>query len=299
MKKILLVGSDGYIGSRFFYENKEIYNISCVDIGIFHNRETTLRINYNLLESKFINSHDCIVFLAGHSSVGMCEGELLPVLKNNFNDFIQFSEKINNDKKFIFISSASVYGKSGNIEVNESYSLLKPINNYDFSKQILEMYSYLIKSKWYSLRLGTVNGWSPNLRTDTMINSMNKSLAEKGFIQISNPNMNRAILSIKELCECISVIINSESKEFGIYNLASFNSTPMGIAKKIQEMTNCKIVESEGNGYSYDFKISCNKFNKDFDFTFKDGIKEIVDDLNQNASITTTHGGRGKYLGYI
>ena len=299
MKKILLIGSDGYIGSRFFYENKERYNISCVDIGLFHSRETTLRINYNSLESNFINSHDCIVFLAGHSSVGMCEGELLPVLKNNFNDFIKFSEKIDNEKKFIFISSASVYGKSGNIEVDESYPLVKPINNYDFSKQVLEMYSCLIKSKWYSLRLGTVNGWSPNLRTDTMINSMNKNLMENGFIQISNPNMNRAILSIKELSECISTIIESDSKDFGVYNLASFNSTPIAIAKKIQEMTNCKIIESEGNGYSYDFKINCNKFKKDFGFIFKDSIKEIVDDLNKNAPITTTCGGRSKYLGYI
>ena len=299
MKKILLIGSDGYIGSRFFYENKEKYDISCVDIGIFHSRKTTLKINYNLLENKFINSHDCIVFLAGHSSVGMCEGELLPVLKNNFNDFIKFSEKIDNNKKFIFISSASVYGKSGNIEVDESYPLIKPINNYDFSKQVLEIYSFLIKSKWYSLRLGTVNGWSPNLRTDTMINSMNKNLVEKGFIQISNPNMNRAILSIKELCECISTIIESDSKDFGVYNLASFNSTPIAIAKKIQEMTNCKIIEIEGNGYSYDFKINCNKFKKDFGFIFKDSIKEIVDDLNKNAPITTTCGGRSKYLGYI
>ena len=69
---ILLIGGNGYIGSKFYQLYKNIYNITSIDMGMFHsNLGYSVDINYNKLTD--INQYDAIICLAGHSSVRMCE----------------------------------------------------------------------------------------------------------------------------------------------------------------------------------------------------------------------------------
>ena len=84
MKKVLLIGSNGYIGTLLYKKFNKIYNITCIDDCWFNpppNNVDIIKKDFNSLEKDFIQEYDVIILLAGHSSVKMCEGEF----SNAFN----------------------------------------------------------------------------------------------------------------------------------------------------------------------------------------------------------------------
>jgi len=82
----------------------------------------------------------------------------------------------------------------------------------------------------YGLRFGTVNGFSRNFRNDVMINSMVFNALSNGKIFVTNH-------SINDLFNAISVIIEAgTSKNSGIYNLNSFNSTVGEIGEMVSKI---------------------------------------------------------------
>jgi len=300
MKKLLLIGSSGYIGSRFFYDYKNKYKITCVDLNLFYKnkKQKTIKEDYANLSKSFIDKFDVIILLAGHSSVGMSLGDPLPVINNNFINFIKLSDKINSNKKFIYASSSSVYGMSKDVLAKEDFNLEPAINNYDYSKQLIDSYSSFIKSNWFSLRFGTVNGWSPNFRSDIMINAMFVNYKKNNKINVSNPKINRPILGINDLCNSIHEIIKQDKKS-GIYNLCSFNSTPHILGKKISNILKCNLIVDFNNSFAYDFKISNKKFIKDFKFQFKDSVESIVKELKLKYNNIDFTGTRREYFNYV
>jgi nucleoside-diphosphate-sugar epimerase len=299
MKKILLIGSEGYIGSRFNFEFENKYIISKVDLLIHkqNQKENVIKECFSELNEEYINSHDVIILLAGHSSVGMCKGPILPVIQNNFINFVKLVEKIHSDKKLIFASSSSVYGMHYHNEAKENCKLQPAIDNYDLSKQILDIFQNFIKCNWYSLRFGTVNGWSPNFRTDIMINGMHTNYKKNNNIKISNIKINRPILGIKDLCLAVDRIIDSNENNSGIYNLCSFNSTPEIIGKNVSKYLNCELIIDKRKTFSYNFKISSSKFIKKFNFKFNETIETILSEIETNYDKIEIFGGRNEYCG--
>ena len=298
MKKVLLIGSCGYIGSRFYYDYKDKYKITGVDLNLYYKCKDSIKDDFNNLSSQYINKFDVIILLAGHSSVGMCDGNLLPVLENNFINFIKLSEKINSDKKFIYASSSSVYGMSKDILAKENEKLDIAINNYDYSKQLVDSYSNFIKSNWFSLRFGTVNGWSPNFRTDIMINAMYNNYVKNNKISISNPKINRPILGINDLCKAIHAIIKNKPIK-GIYNLCSFNATPEYLGKKLSKILKCELEIDKKPSFAYDFKINNNKFKKNFNFKFQDTVEKITKEIHNKFSEIKLLHHRKEYFNYV
>ena len=49
--------------------------------------------------------------------------------------------KINQNQKFIYASSSSVYGHTNNSIVSEDYNTFVPNNYYDLTKQIIDTYA--------------------------------------------------------------------------------------------------------------------------------------------------------------
>jgi nucleoside-diphosphate-sugar epimerase len=181
----------------------------------------------------------------------------------------------------IYASSASIYGNSNPGEMHkESTVNFLPVNNYDITKYSLDLLAQLAIDNGKTvigLRFGTVNGWSPNLRTDLMINSMFRSAMTKSIVEVSNKHINRAILGIEDLCEAIKVCINSPKS--GIYNLSSFNSSVEEIATVVSEKLNVPIIDNGNTTGVYDFNLDNSYFCNTFDFKFKQTPETILDDL--------------------
>lgn len=273
MKKILIIGGNGYIGTHLSKFLKKDYNIQ-----IFGKKEN----DYNNLSKEFISQFEIIILLAGHSSVLMCNGDLNSSWNNNVRNFSNLVEKTNYNQKIIYASSSSVYGNLGNKVFKEEDFCLNFVNNYDLTKISLDLVAEKFINKGRSiigLRFGTVNGGSNLIRKDLMINSMVYSAMYNGNITISNKNISRPILSIKDLSRAVKSIIDSELFFSGIYNLSSFNSTVEQISNFVKSKINVDIIDNGNFNGTYNFNIDSSKFEKLYNFKFLETPISIIDDV--------------------
>jgi len=301
MNKILLIGGCGYIGSQLFNFLNKKYNIESVDLELFGNPGIkNYKINYKDLTEDYLLQFSDIILLAGHSSVKMCEDNLIGCFKNNVEYFVNLLTKIQNHQKFIYASSSSVYGNVNRNIVNENCEEYVAGSFYDLSKAEIDYYAKIFdKVNYYGLRFGTVNGYSPNLRTDIMINAMSNSALKNNCIKVFNPMVRRPILWLNDLCRAIeTIILQGEYSKRGVYNLASFNSTVDIIGRKTAEIFNnveLQITDTEPSKEEielnkklhskvYDFAISSDKFITNFDFQFNGTINIIAEELKNNLS---------------
>lgn len=283
MNKILIIGGCGYIGSSLFnfLQNKGL-EVDTVDLEWFgnHSNNKNINIDYRSLTSDFLDKYESIVLLAAHSSVKMCENSMLYSFNNNVRNFVELLTKING-QRFIYASSSSVYGIVEE-SCTEDHNMSDPISFYDTTKQHIDQYAFLSKKNYYGLRFGTVNGSSPNLRVDIMMNAMVNSIKNGGSINLVNPQTKRPILYINDLNMAIYTIIKSDVDYPGIYNLCSFNSTVGEIASGIAKILNAKVNIKDNSNVVYSFMIDNSKFCNTYGFKFEGSIEKITYNLFSN-----------------
>tara|TARA_R100001463_G_scaffold39983_1_gene85275 strand:+ start:1025 stop:1915 length:891 start_codon:yes stop_codon:yes gene_type:complete len=272
MNETLILGGNGYIGSALYSK----INADSVDLCLFGSDLGYSKIaNFDSVD---ISEYKNIILLAGHSSVQMCEHNKPNAWINNVDYFYNLCEKLRDDQLLIYASSASVYGQKTNI-CTESDLNINPINHYDLTKINIDIIANKFINdgkKIVGLRFGTVNGFSPNIRSDLMINSMVYSYKTKGSIWVSNSWIKRPILAIDDLVRAIDKIINADQKYLGQYNLCSFNRTVDEISDTVSKVLDCEIVKNKNSNKVYDFEISNKNFQKDYDFTFKCDIESVI-----------------------
>lgn len=296
--KILLIGGNGYIGSRLYshlkLKNYDIDNLDLCWYGkIF---EETIEKNFNDLSTSYLDKYTHIILLAGFSSVGMCKN-LHDTVTNNITYFNNLVDKLTEKQILIYASSCSVYGNAEKI-LTEDDPLLQPLNNYDFSKQTIDYINSLsLNKKCIGLRFGTVNGYSPNLRTDLVINSMTLSSLNQNKIFVSNGNIKRSLLGLNDLCNAVEKILVTNNLKSEIYNIISFSNTIFGLAKEIQAINGCQLVVNDNLSTSYSFTVSNNKFESDFKFKFQDNIESIYKEIIQNLNLTKLKSNRSTCYG--
>ena len=285
MSKILLIGGNGYIGSRL----QEVLDVDVVDTNWFNDRDNGE--DFKDFTSRHYSDYDTIILLAGHSSVKMSEGNLNSCFNNNVRNFIDLIEKLDK-QKLIYVSSSSVYGSVGGKTVNEKYYGFEPYNQYDISKHTADLYAQKSDVEYYGLRFGTVNGCSPVLRTDVMINAMVNSALRDGHIKLYIKDTMRPILGINDLCRAITFIVESDKDKRGLYNLASFNKTAEQIAYEVADVMGVEVEEYEADPTqikntksqtkAYNFSISTLKFRREYKFKFQDTVESLAVDLKEN-----------------
>lgn len=299
MKNILVIGGNGYIGSRLIYDLHTKYNVTSLDVCWF-NKPYAINIiqDYKTLTEHDISKYDVVILLAGHSSVKMCNGPLDSSWNNNVNNFVNLVKKLQKKQLLIYASSGSVYGLSSKCSREDDPILFKPINNYDLTKFSLDTQAQTFINKGYNivgLRFGTVNGWSPNTREELMINSMTKKSLFEGEMFVNNADVKRPILGIHDISMAIEKIIMKPVS--GIYNLASFVDTVDNISKQVGEFFNCEITKTPDQKGIYDFDMDTTKFRETFNFAFTATIDSILNELSTNID-NTSFSDRNKFIDY-
>ena len=282
-----MIGGNGYIGSKL----QEVLDVDVMDINWFSEADSHWLGDYKDLTPKHYKPYDTIILLAGHSSVKMSEGNLNSCFNNNVRNFIDLIEKLDK-QKLIYASSSSVYGSVGGKTVNEKYYGFEPYNQYDISKHTADLYAQKSNVEYYGLRFGTVNGSSPVLRTDVMINAMVNSALKDGHIKLYIKDTMRPILGINDLCRAIESIVESKEDKRGLYNLASFNKTAEQIAYEVADVMGVEVKEYEADPTqiknaksqtkAYNFSISTLKFRREYKFKFQDTVESLAVDLKEN-----------------
>lgn len=259
MKKILMTGDAGYIGSVLKDELiKNKYEVRCYDIR--HLSVMDIR-NYDYLETQIIDGKpDFIIHLAGIVGDPNCALNITHTYDTNVKGTINVIKLCKEyDIPLIFASSCSVYGKKdGIVDEDESmnplslYALTKQINEEDIKKEL---------TKYIIFRFGTLYGDSPAIRYDLVVNGMTKQAIEKGEITVFGGKQTRPFISTKELSKTITKVMG-ESAWGEIYNLVEINMSIMDLAKVIGEETGCKIEVENRITDKRDYSVSNSKVSK-------------------------------------
>lgn len=256
MKKILVAGGAGYIGSRFCNELANDYDITVVDLFWFGDylSENITRIKKDLAEIRVedLNGFDAMIFLGGLSNDPMAQ--FRPDLNFNGNcsipTYLAYICKQAGIKRFICASSCSVYGFTDNQTLTET-DFVKPAYAYGISKLQCENGLMILEDdnfKPIMFRKGTVGGFSPRMRYDLVVNTMIMSGLSKGKITVNSANLWRPLIDIRDVIQGYRLALESDLSISGVFNLSGFNYT-------IGELGNIVASELTARGYHVDLEI--------------------------------------------
>lgn len=309
MKKILVLGGAGYIGSilvtLLLKKNNYIIVYDLMKFGsdslrhIKNNKNLKIikgDTNNKTLLNKISKQCSIVVDLSGIVGDPACNINRKTTKKDNFTnlkDFLKIFKK-NKVQRFIYMSSCSVYGKSkGKKLINEKFSV-KPISLYAETK--IRSEKEMLKKEYKSLnpvilRLSTVFGLSYRLRLDLVINiftlmaSLNKDITVFGGSQF-RPNIH-----VKDVALSIIKVINSPLKLVSgqIFNVGSnkLNYKIIDLGKIVKKLNNKILLKVEKNSVDErNYHISFNKIKNKLNFTPKysviKGASELYNYLLKN-----------------
>jgi len=275
--KLLIIGGCGYIGSALYTRFSKKHEVDTVDLEYFGNfmNPKNIKCDFDTLTKDYLDRFDAIIFLAGNSSVKLCS-DPFDTFDNNVCKFINLVKKLNK-QKFIYASSSCVYVESANSAKVET-DLCSPIDGLTFSKTTIDNFMPLTNIEYYALRFGSVNGWSPNMRLDLMINSMTVSAQKTGTVNVFNGECYRPILGMNDLVNGIEKIIESKQNNRGVFNMKSFNNSIFNIGTQVAKVTNSALID-KGKDFTYNFSILTDKFSNTYNYQFSDTVESIVNDI--------------------
>jgi nucleoside-diphosphate-sugar epimerase len=194
MKKILILGSEGQIGShlKFYLKNK---NYDVLNFDIINNKDEDLRINKNKKLKYFIKKSDFIFFLAfdvGGSKYLNKYQKTYSFLMNNISIMKNTFEQIHqNKKKFIFVTS-----QMSNMS-HSPYGVLKKIG-----EEITESLNGI------SVRLWNVYGIEKNLEKSHVITDfILKGFEYRKIKMITSGEEKRDFLYAEDCCRGFEIIM--------------------------------------------------------------------------------------------
>ena len=252
MKKVLIIGNQGYLGSRMTDYLKGFgYDCTGADMGFFRTGLLTDSEPVAMLEKEArtvtesdIEKFDVVLQLAGISNDPF--GNLKPELI--YDPTREYALRIAKMCKklgvrFIFPSSCSVYGLGGNGLLDEN-GPVSPQTGYSLNKiQIEEDLAGIADADFspIALRLATVFGFSPRIRFDVVINMLSgMAVAEKRVILNSNGEAWRPHLYIDDVCEAFRCCIEWDYNDgkLMILNVGrnDNNLRILDVAKMIQQL---------------------------------------------------------------
>jgi len=212
-KNVLIIGSQGYLGSRLsVYLKEHGYNCSSIDTGFFKegiltsiDDGMTTSKDARLITKDDLERFDSVILLAGISNdpFGHMSAEQI------YDPTRDYALKIANMCKklriqFLYPSSCSVYGAANDNFLTED-SKTNPQTPYSINKlQVEEGLSHMADENFtpIALRFGTVYGISPRIRFDVVINMLcGLALTSKKVTLNSDGKAWRPHLHIDDACQ--------------------------------------------------------------------------------------------------
>ena len=241
-KNILITGGSGFIGSNLAnYLANEQFKVFVVDdlsVGSKKNLSKNKNLKFfkkNINQIKLIDIKDkidCCIHLAA-------KAQILITTKNEnqyFEDNVVGLQKTlnfcknKNIKKFIFASSASVYGDTRNKKVKENTNL-SPLHFYAYSKyigeKIIKKYCHLNKINFYILRFFNIYGPKSNA---VVAKFLAQYLQNKTITIYGNGKQSRDFVHVDDVIDIIKKLITKNIKS-NIFNVGSSRSTKINQLK--------------------------------------------------------------------
>ena len=288
IKKILIIGSQGYLGSRMTDYFQELgYSVTGSDVGFFqygvlqHPKPVrNLGKAAQEITAEDINGHDVVIQLAGISNDPFGNLDPSKIYDPTRDYALQIAKHCKKlGVRYLFPSSCSVYG-IGEEQLNEN-GPTNPQTGYSLNKLHIEQGLAELAGPDFSpiaLRLATVFGCSPRIRFDVVINMLSGMAVSQGKVILnSNGQAWRPHLYIEDVCEAFRCCVewDYDGEELLVLNVGrnDNNWRIIDIAKKIQQ-------EIEGSTLQFLSKKSTEQDELVKDRKIQDGVDKRTDQVN-------------------
>jgi nucleoside-diphosphate-sugar epimerase len=295
MKKVLITGGAGYLGSILTEVLLDKgYQVTVLD-NLIYKQTSLVPFSYNknfnfilgdvrdlnLLKS-LVAQHDVIIPLAAIVGMPACKANPELTIQVNYEQVKNITEWVNKNQIVLIPNTNSQYGSSTEIITEDSP--FKPLSLYAETKCNAEK-AVLDSGNGIALRLATVFGTSYRMRTDLLVNDFVYKAINDGYLVLFESHFIRNYIHIRDIANTFLFMIENYDKcnnnAFNV-GLSSANCTKLELAQTIQK-------------FIPDLVIVQNEFKQDFDqrnymvsnakleskgwkpqFTLEDGIEELI-----------------------
>ena len=295
MKKVLITGGAGYLGSVLteVLLNKG-YQVTVLDNLIYKQISVapfSYHKNFNFilgdvtnefLLKSLVEKHDIIIPLAAIVGMPACKANPELTVKVNYQQVKNITKWATKDQIILIPNTNSQYGSSTEIITEESP--FKPLSLYAETKCDAEK-AVLDSGNGIALRLATVFGMSYRMRMDLLVNDFVYKAVTDGYLVLFESYFIRNYIHIRDIANTFLFMIeNYEKCNNNAFNvgLTSANCTKLELSSKIKQ-------------FIPDLVIVENNFKQDFDqrnyivsnlklesqgwlpiFTLENGIEELI-----------------------
>lgn len=305
MRKILITGGAGYIGSMLSTELVKLnYDVTVID-DLYYSSNSLNHLliykNFKLIKGdvrdkslikKLILNKDFIIPLAALVGAPLCDKNKKAAIQINYEAIKFILNNIKKKQKIIYMNSNSGYGVGEKNKFCDETSPLRPISLYGITKNKAEKLVMKFKNS-ISFRLATVFGISYRMRTDLLVNFMVYESMLKKKLKIFEPHFRRNFVHVRDVVAGIIFAIKNFSKlKSNIYNLglSSANITKIQLATKIKKYKRnlkIKIIKNIKDPDQRDYFVSNRKIEKagfKAKTSLDEGILELIKmfQINEN-----------------
>lgn len=297
--KILVTGSDGYIGTMLAQTLLEKgYEVVGLDTGYYRSawlyngvKKTPFTITKDIREITVedVKGFDAIAHLAELSNDPLGQNNPELTYDINHNGTVKLAElaKKAGVKRFVYFSSCSVYGASDNIATEHSPT--NPLTAYAKSKIMNENSLKKMADANFSptiMRNATVYGASPRLRFDLVVNNLaGLAWTTKKIAMDSDGTPWRPFVHVLDVCHAVVCLLEAPKEIIHneIFNIGDSRSNYQikDIAEIIgKAFPGCEVSLNKNGADKRNYRVNFDKINTQLPGfsckrTVKDGAEEL------------------------
>jgi len=266
--KVLITGGAGYLGSNLTRHLLEVgYTVTVLD-NLMYDQVTLLHLFGNpkfqfelgdvrdkKLLQELVGLNDVIIPLAAIVGMPACKANPELTVAVNYQQVADIVEVLRGDQKLILPNTNSQYGSSDSIITEESP--FNPLSLYAKTKCDAEN-TMLANGNGVSLRLATVFGVSPRMRTDLLVNDFVYKSVVDGYLVLFEAHFKRNYIHAQDIARTFQFIIENYDKCKGhAFNvgLSTANLSKLELAETIKKYIPSLVIKQD------DFKEDFDKRN--------------------------------------
>ncbi len=303
MKKILITGAAGYIGSTLTYRMLDAgYDVVGVDIlkfGASAIEGAMLNPHFKLIQSDIydidnykneIDEETTVVSLAAIVGEPACKKYEDEARRTNYEGCERLINAAKERKagKLVFATTCSNYGQVPDGIMADENGELHPLGLYAQSKVDIE--KYLMNTvgnelNWTILRFATVYGIGPRMRFDLTVNEFTAVGAIDKYLEVFLPHSVRPYTHVVDITRAIQLVIEKKDKSRGqIYNVgdSSENYEKQEIVNEVLKFVpDLKIEYVEKGKDLRSYRVNFDKIKNELGYEVTrrvpDGVKEVYE----------------------